>query len=394
MVHNEQHFAPLAGAVLQWELATDGIPFADGETELLPIDPCTAREALLTSDPHPAGEIILTVQLLTGSSTDLVPARHVIAWEQWVLTGRFDAMRITAGGSTAHPFALELAPEGPRLVSGDTVLRGPTPALWRAPTDNDYIRGISGQEEKPGMLWYRMGLDQLVSTWTIHRDGDDTVLDGEHRAGPAGPVRARSRFVLTAGGGGGGTARAGGEARGNGSGAMQVQVLRVEIDVDREITDLPRVGVRLDLPGRYDQMEWYGRGPQENYPDRSSGYPLGLWRSAVLDQYVPYIVPQEHGGHGATRCVRLLTGAERRAGSVLLAAPEGKSFHFSALPFAPEDLDSLTHTWQVEPREETILIVDRFHRGLGTGACGPDCAPRYRSGGGHFVWELYLSAFG
>ncbi|TVR72639.1 MAG: DUF4981 domain-containing protein [Spirochaetaceae bacterium] len=379
VVCNEQDFAPLPGGALHWDLAADGITITTGECALPPIAPGGTGETSLALEPLPAGEVVLTVRLLTGSSTHLVPAGHMIAWEQWVLAGRCEPKRSSAGAGKPRPFVLELDPlSGPSLVSGDTVLRGPVPALWRAPTENDLIRGMPGQENKPGALWYRLGLHCLVATWRLHRTGEVAVLEGDHRAGSEGPLRARSRFVLAP------------ADRAVSSGSA-TQVLRVEIEVDREVSDLPRVGLRLDLPGRFDRVEWYGRGPQENYPDRSAGYPLGLWRSPVLEQYVPYIVPQEHGGHGATRFVRLLAGT---GGEVTIAAPAGESFHFSALPFAPEDLAAWTHTWQVEPREELILIVDHFHRGIGTAACGPDCAPRYRAGGGRFVWELYLSASG
>jgi beta-galactosidase len=142
----------------------------------------------------------------------------------------------------------------------------------------------------------------------------------------------------------------------------------------------------MDLPEGFEQLQWYGRGPVESYPDRTAGYPVGLHTGTVTEQYVPYVVPQEHGGHADTRYVAL-GGAGHR---IILAAGAGETFQFSALHTAPEDLDTLTHTWQIEPRKETILIADHFHRGIGTAACGPDTHPRWRRGAGEYRWSWYV----
>ncbi|MCK4516484.1 MAG: hypothetical protein KAU31_14580, partial [Spirochaetaceae bacterium] len=164
------------------------------------------------------------------------------------------------------------------------------------------------------------------------------------------------------------------------------QELRITCHVRDDISDLPRIGIRFELPQGFEQLSWYGRGPHESYPDRANGARVGMWKSSVAEQYVPYIVPQEHGGHSETRHVCLT----ERSAVFEVAAQEGETFHFSALHTAPEDLDWLTHTWQIKPRTQTILIVDFFHRGIGTAACGPDCHPRYRRGGGTVERSLFL----
>lgn len=375
-IHNEYDFTDLEETILEWEIAVNGVPRERGR-ERLPVIPAGGYQVITlggAAGPDSPGERILTVRLRSGVSTDLLPRGHQIAWEQWVLGGRWTPTAPARRAEVKHEgFRLELDSRGePHILSRGEVIRGPLPVLWRAPTDNDVIRNMPGQEEKPGTLWRRLGLDRLAARWEVVPEGGGTHLRGELRV-PDGPLRARARIILEEPGG---------------AFTEGFQRLCLEIDVEDEVTDLPRVGIRLDLPGRYDVIEWYGRGPQENYPDRCAGYPLGLWRSDVRAQYVPYIVPQEHGGHGETRMVRVLA----RGRSIEVAAPAGESFHFSALPLAPEDLDRLTHTWQVVPRDETILVIDRFHRGLGTGACGPDCAPRFRSGGGSYRWELMLRA--
>ena len=68
---------------------------------------------------------------------------------------------------------------------------------------------------------------------------------------------------------------------------------------------LPRVGMTLTLDERLNQVEWYGRGPQENYPDRKTGYKIGIYRSTVDDMYEPYLIPQDYGLRTDNRWVRM-----------------------------------------------------------------------------------------
>jgi beta-galactosidase len=171
----------------------------------------------------------------------------------------------------------------------------------------------------------------------------------------------------------------------DGDGRKEWYALSVRAEIDEAIRDLPRVGLRFVVPSGFETLEWYGRGPHESYPDRAHGAWLARHRSTVSLQYVPYVVPQEHGGHTDVRCLTLSDGSRS-----LSVAADGVPFHFSALHTAAEDIDTLTHSWQIEPREEIILSVDAYHRGIGTAACGPDAHPRWIRGGGVFEWRWWV----
>ncbi|SIQ57093.1 beta-galactosidase [Alkalispirochaeta americana] len=378
-IRNDYDFLCLHKTSLEWILSCQGEELARERVSLERLEPGQVRDHGVGRPLTVSGEVVLTVRLLNEEGTDLVPPGHQLGWEQWVLAGEWTPP--VPEHSPSRGLSLSLDGQGQPVLSldGDDHLAGPMPALWRAPTDNDLIRGMSGQEEKPGGVWYRFGLDRVSVEWELSREGGAEEIRGFLRSA-RGDELGTARLSL----------RPSGDESSRG-GAPGWYELSVCLDVLRDIPDLPRAGVRLDLPGSYDRIEWYGFGPQESYPDRASGYPLGVWKSSVADQYVPYIVPQEHGGHSGTRYVCLQKGDSGRA--LWVAAPAGESFHFSALATAPEDLDQLAHTWQVAPRDQTVLIVDHFHRGLGTGACGPDCAHRHRRGGGTFSWSLYLRFF-
>lgn len=115
----------------------------------------------------------------------------------------------------------------------------------------------------------------------------------------------------------------------------------------------------------YDHLAWYGRGPWENYPDRHTASFLGHYEDTVDGQYFPYIRPQETGNKTDVRWLTL-----RDANGTGLEVTGLQPIAFSALHFAPEDLDpgltrKLQHQVNVVPRKNVFLHVDLKQRGLG-----------------------------
>ncbi|MCL4828097.1 MAG: beta-galactosidase, partial [Caldilinea sp.] len=121
-----------------------------------------------------------------------------------------------------------------------------------------------------------------------------------------------------------------------------------------------------------EQLEWFGRGPWENYNDRKVSALVGRYRSTVTEQYVPYIMPQEHGHHTDVRWLTLTDA--RGAGLQVHGAP---TIEFSASHFTANDLFQARHTYELTPRPEVYLNLDWGQRGLGTASCGPDTLPQY-----------------
>jgi beta-galactosidase len=160
-------------------------------------------------------------------------------------------------------------------------------------------------------------------------------------------------------------------------GSIQVQEV---VDVPPEIEDLARVGTVFELQPGAEQLEYYGRGPHESYPDRKRSALIGKWRSTVTDQYVPYIRPQENGGHADVRWVTL--------GDVHVEFE--RPAQVSVLHFRDSDLANARHDVELTPRLETVVHLDAAHRGLGTASCGPDTLPRYLVGPGRYEWTWWL----
>ena len=137
------------------------------------------------------------------------------------------------------------------------------------------------------------------------------------------------------------------------------------VEQEREMPELPRFGMRMELPGRMRQLTWYGRGPHENYWDRNTSAFVGLFESTVEEQYFPYIRPQENGYKTDVRWLALQD--ENGKGLMFLGEP---TICFSALNYTMEDLDQGTkqnyrHTNDLTACDFISLHVDHRQTGVG-----------------------------
>ena len=251
------------------------------------------------------------------------------------------------------------------LVGDDGRLRHPllaAPAalcLWRAPTDNDRIGGMA-------TAWAEAGVDRLERRLvTLERD-DATVRIVDEVTTGAGHVIRHERTVMPAGDGG----------------------VRVEeaVTIPPDITDLARVGLVLETHPGLEALRWFGTGPHETYPDRKRGGVVAIHESTVTDQTVPYIRPQENGGHADVHWLELTDPATGR-GSAWGSTRRDRS---PRPTIGPSTWPAATHHPELVPRPETIVHLDAAHRGLGTASCGPDTLPAYLVGPGEYRWAWTL----
>lgn len=137
------------------------------------------------------------------------------------------------------------------------------------------------------------------------------------------------------------------------------------IDLRTLRPELPRFGMRWVMPGQYDNLQWFGRGPQENYIDRNTGAFVGKYSSTAAEQYFPYIRPQENGNKTDIRWMTLTDDAGN--GLLIDGLP---LFSGSALNNSIEDFDQGTksnyrHTNDIVLRDTVFVTVDLQQMGLG-----------------------------
>ncbi|MGH2409744.1 MAG: beta-galactosidase domain 4-containing protein, partial [Chloroflexota bacterium] len=376
---NRQDFRDLGWLGGAWELTVDGATRAVGELPVLVAGPGQGQDIHLPIDPpgDEPGERFLTVCFTQREATPWAPAGHEVAWEQLALPETpprpiraidpgqrlmvdESASRITLrAGEAKAVFDRETG----LLISfgagaGNLLRRGPRLNVWRAPTDNDGLK-LRNETGKPLARWLGLGLDrvtyQLREIQIDERSGDARCVEIVHTASGRGQWEDFThghRYTMTA------------------AGDLWVEN---SVILGEGIEDIPRVGVSLVLDPILEHLTWFGRGPWDNYRDRKAGAAVGRWRSTVSEQYVPYIMPQEHGHKCDTRS--LLLSDARGFGLEVTGRP---TFEFSALHLSDDDLFRATHTTDIAPRAEVFLNLDAAHRGLGTLSCGPDTLSRYQ----------------
>ena len=383
-IHNRRDFAGLSDLRGEWELTVDGSVVRRGKLPSLDVPAGRSRDVRLELGHAGGGERFVTFRFFLRRATEWAPAGHEVAWEQLALPSRpvpramsvlrarpveEDGRLVLEGGGvravvdTATGTLAELAREG-----GRNVLRaGPVLQLWRAATDNDGLRLLPERSTGALARWLELGLDRVEHRLESVRaaPGGVDVVHAVSGRGRWDDAVHRQRYRLLD------------------SGALLVEN---DVRLGTDLRDLPRVGVVLVLVPGLERLEWFGRGPWEDYPDRLASTVVGSFRSTVRDQYVPYILPQEHGCHSDVRRLSLTDG--HGAGLEVVGRPV---IAFTASHFTAGDLYAARHTCDLEPRPETVLSLDCAQRGLGTSACGPDTRPRYRLAAGRYRFAYVLS---
>ena len=394
-VLNKRDFADLSDLVGTWSLEVDGEVAAHGELPSLTTLPGAVSVVRLPL-PRPivfeGQEAFLMVRFALAGDAGYAPVGHEVAWSQlpvslpakpkarakpvsvMPLTLKRNGERAVVTGrdfelSFSADSGMEQMTRGNHLV----IILGPQLQIWRGATDNDGIKGMPRQAEKALTKWLEAGLDQMTvgrgRLETSQEDGQVTVH--LRQVGSCGAAEHAVIFDHTY------------VISGDG---------RVQVDctfyVDSVLSDLPRLGVTLTLADEFEGLEWFGRGPLENYSDRKHAAWVGKFAGTVSDQYVPYAMPQEHGNKTDLRWIELRSPdlAVRFSPSALC---EG-----SASRFAPQNLFAAKHTTDLAPRNEVRVNLDVAQRGLGTASCGPDILEQYRVGAGTYRLAFDIDVLG
>jgi beta-galactosidase len=370
-IHNRRDFAGLSDLRGAWELSVDGAVVRRGTLPALNVPPQGSLDIRVAAESELPGERFLTFRFFLRRATEWAPAGHEVAWQQLALPARRrrTTERIERGRPPAAKGKIVLEAGGTHAVinsatgvltdlrhtGGRNVLRaGPTLQLWRAATDNDGLRLLPERNLGVLGLWLELGLDRIEHRLESVRvvPGGVDVAETLSGRGKWDDVVHRQRYRMLDSGG---------------------LLVEHEVRVGPDLRDLPRVGVVLSVAPRLEQLEWFGRGPWDDYQDRGASTVVGRFTSTVRDQYVPYILPQEHGHHSQARWLTLTD-----ASGFGLDVRGRPMIGFAASHFTAADLYAARHTCDLEPRKEVVLSLDHAQRGLGTAACGPDTAPRYR----------------
>jgi beta-galactosidase len=140
------------------------------------------------------------------------------------------------------------------------------------------------------------------------------------------------------------------------SGEIKLDVI---MDIAQDYVHVPRAGLSFVVPGGFEKLRWYGRGPGESYCDRTLSSPVGIYESTVEGTHFPFVPPSHNGSHADTRWLEM-TGPH---GNTLKIT--GASFSFNAHHNTAEDYWNASHEHKLIRREEIFLDLDGFQAGIG-----------------------------
>ncbi len=269
-------------------------------------------------------------------------------WERVIINGTDFTYVFSKDPGSLVSFSLK----GKELIHSGADL-----CVWRAPLANETDEWGYWQANKKHRTdgygrfvateWYSAGLDKLdkmTEKFSVRKESDGSVT-----------VDIQNLYLL-------GTGRGGFlnhfiyNIKGDGS-----------LTLDHTVTPdgdmpafLPRTGTEWMLDKSLDRVDWYGRGPQENYPDRKSGYKTDVYSSTVKDMFEPYLIPQDYGLRCDTRWVRLTAGDG--AG---LEFRGDKLFNFSAHSYSDDNLTKALYTYQLKPSDSVVFNLDYATSGVG-----------------------------
>ncbi len=369
-VYNENFFRDLSNYYAEWQLLANGEVVQTGIIDQLDVAPQQTKTIKLDYSINGIcenKEILLNINFKLKKGETLLPAGHSVAKNQ--LTVRSYQMpdlklanELKSNVEVSVPIIKEsdrnyLIIEGDRFrldfdkkegflcrydVNGMPLLKENgklTPNFWRAPTDNDMGANLQNKY----VAWKKPGL-KLVSL-TSNIDNDMAVVKAEYTMEA---VKAKLYLTYTI----------------NNNGAIMV-TQKMEADKSAKVSDMFRFGMQIQMPKCMDYIDYYGRGPIENYIDRNNVTDLGHYVQTVDEQFYPYIRPQETGTKTDIRWWK----QTNKSGNGLLFFSDAP-FSASALHYSIDSLDDgpqkeQRHSELIPQIDYTNMCIDKVQMGLG-----------------------------
>lgn len=350
---NNFAFTDLGDYTINYRLLCDGKEFASGSLKASCAPGKTVDITLPLPPSLPAGEVLAEVSVTADNAKPGIPAGHEVATHQWALGGKYvpDAVNVAPAGILVdngdavtfvsadgavtatidkHSGLLrEFARDGKNMIAAS-----PRPNFWRAPTDNDWGEGLHVRSN----AWRTAGETMRLTGFTVDAD----------------KASATARFHIDATGSD--------MTLGYSLDADGRLLVDFALDVPDTAPELPRIGMEWPVDRSFDTLEWYGRGPEENYSDRNHATMLGIYEMKADEMLYPYIRPQETGNHTDVR--------RARAGNLIVEMTD-TPLNVSLLGVRPAALDPGMSKKQMHASDvvrdlhDNYLNIDLVQRGLG-----------------------------
>ena len=393
-IFNEYFFRDLSAYYLEWQVLKGGEIMRSGRVEDLNVGPQqTIKIKLPIGKTCQCSEWLLNVAYKLKNTEGLLPAGHTIAKQQLVLNPyKAPSMELKnqakSNWEVVEPtlkenderylivdgenFRIEFDKQNGYLskyqVNGLDMMKEGSylkPNFWRAPTDNDFGAYL----QRRYAVWKNPTI-KLVSLQQRIAD-QQAIIEAAYEL-PEVSAKLSLTYVI------------------NNEGTMKV-TQKMTADKNAKVANMFRFGMQMQMPRSFDQVEYYGRGPVENYIDRKGNADLGIYRQSVAEQFYSYIRPQENGTKSDLRWWKTLNVSGHGI-QVVAAEP----FSASALHYTIESLDEGTHKQQghspeVEEADLTNFCFDLIQAGLGCeDSWGRIARPEYQVPYGDYEFTFIL----
>ena len=356
---------------ITYQLENNGSTVAEGELGDMDLPAHSSKEVKLALPVPATGITYLKLNYIQKIDLPFTKAGHELGFDQLLIReGAFEYKKtpVKTGGLTAEETEKLVLITGNGFsytfnkISGlfdhitrehEKLLEQPMEFnLWRAPTDND--RNIKND-------WQNAGYDRTtvrVYETNLACDKDKVTIDGKLAV-----AAIQREHILDIG--------ITWTIASDGSITCHGKVQR-----NTRMPFLPRFGLRLFLPKAYDQVQYFGYGPNESYLDKHQSSYIGLFRQQVGDMFEDYIFPQENSSHCGCSYLKLQGSGSAYTPGVEVTAE--KSFSFNVSEYTQEELTAKRHNYELEKSSYTVVCLDYKQSGIGSNSCGPELLPSYR----------------
>ncbi|WP_242053037.1 glycoside hydrolase family 2 TIM barrel-domain containing protein [Dysgonomonas sp. GY617] len=360
-VNNRFYFTDLSKYQIKYKIYKNGTSIKEGNLplSLAPQTSKTVNIPLTGLKPEAGVEYFVNFEVTTKVPEPLIPVGHIIAYDQFQLPIAADKKEYKSPNAPALSIAEQnglVTISSSKVnftldrskgivtsykVDGQEYFKdgfGIQPNFWRAPTDNDYGNRAPSRLQ----IWKESSKDFKIADLKTSKEGDNVLLSvdyllaaGNHyiidyKIYPSGVVNISSRFTALKEAKEASVAKSEAEEM-----ATYTPKAKAEAKAKNNVLEVPRIGVRFRVPVGMNNIEYFGRGPEENYVDRFMGTMVGQYKATAEDLYYPYVRPQENGHHTDTRW---LTATQSNGKGLLIQAE--KTIGFNALRNSVEDFDS------------------------------------------------------
>jgi beta-galactosidase len=349
-IFNKNFFKDLSEYQLQWSITCDGVIQDGGVVKLPKVAPRKFANFKISSKKlakgTSRGERFITFSLVCLATTPWALPMSEVAWSQIALpsTALTPAKKAREIGDVVDEHGQIILPYG---------IVAPSVSLWRAPTDNDRIGHIASK-------WEQYGVREISRTDCVVRQTATAIKIANTWETSTGVSFKHTQLITPVVGG---------------------FTVKESVTIPKAFDDLARVGTLFELDGSLSDLVYFGTGSHESYPDRKIGR-IARYVSTVAAQYIPYVRPQENGGHTAVRWFEVTNSAGEG-----LRFAMAKPAQVSVTPNRDAELADATHDVEVKACGNTVVHIDTAHRGVGTASCGPDTLDKYIIKTGVHTWD-------